>query len=49
MDDRRNGPGDIPTSERMRDIGTAMASRGLQAVTGDQAREQSGAEGRLSG
>jgi hypothetical protein len=48
MDDRRDGPGDIPTSERVRDIGTAVASRMVQAVTGDTGRDQSGAGGRLS-
>jgi hypothetical protein len=48
MDERRNGPGDIPTGERMRDVGTAMASRALQGATGDRGRDQSGAEGRLS-
>jgi hypothetical protein len=48
MDDRRGGPGDIPTAERMRDVGTAMASRMGQAVTGDRGRDQSGAEARLT-
>ena len=48
MDETRNGPGDIPTSERMRDIGAAMASRALQGATGDEGRDQSGAEARLS-
>ncbi len=48
MEDRRDGPGDIPTSERIRDVGTAMASRIGQAVTGDLGRDQSGAEDRLT-
>lgn len=48
MDERRQGPGDIPTSERMRDIGSAMASSMVQKVTGDQERDQSGAEDRLT-
>jgi hypothetical protein len=48
MDEPRDGPADVPTSERMRDVGTAMASRMVQGVTGDQGRDQSGAEGRLS-
>jgi hypothetical protein len=48
MDDKRNDPGDIPTSERMRDVGTAMMSRFGQRVTGDEGRDQSGAAYRLS-
>ncbi len=48
MEDRRDGPGDIPTSERIRDVGTAMASRAVEAVTGNRGREQSGAEDRLT-
>ncbi len=48
MDDKRDGPGDIPTSERMRDIGTAMATRLGQKVTGSEGRDQTGAESRLT-
>jgi hypothetical protein len=48
MEDRRDGPADVPTSERLRDVGTAMASRMVQGVTGDGERDQSGAEGRLT-
>jgi hypothetical protein len=48
MDEPREGPGDIPTGERVRDVGTAMASRAVQAVTGDQERDRSGARERLS-
>ena len=48
MDERRSGPGDIPTGERMRDIGSAMVSSAAQTVTGKQGRNQSGAEDQLS-
>lgn len=48
MNDRRDGPGDIPTGERMRDIGSAMASSMAQKVTGRQERDQSGSEDRLT-
>lgn len=48
MAERRDGPGDVPTSERIRDIGTAMATRMVQAVTGNQGRDQAGAEDRLT-
>lgn len=43
MDEKRSGPGDIPTTERMRDIGAAMASSAGKKVTGDGDREQVGA------
>lgn len=48
MDERRSGPGDIPTSERIRDIGSAMVSSMAQKASGDEERDQSGAEGRLT-
>lgn len=48
MDERRNGPGDIPTSERIRDIGSAVASSMGQKVSGTQDHREPGAEGRLS-
>jgi hypothetical protein len=43
MNEKREGPGDIPVGERIRDVGTAMASRMVEAVTGDEERDQSGA------
>lgn len=48
MDDRQRGPGDIPTAERMRDIGSAMASSMASKVSGEQEREQTGAAYRLT-
>lgn len=48
MENGRDGPADVPTSERMRDIGTAMASRMVEGLTGDRGRDQSGAEGQLT-
>lgn len=48
MNEERSGPGDIPTSERIRDIGSAMLSSGAQKASGDEARDQSGAAYRLS-
>ncbi len=46
--DQRRDPGDIPTSERMRDVGTAMASKMVNTIMGKDGREQSGAEERLT-
>jgi hypothetical protein len=48
MDEQRDGPADIPTKERIRDIGSAMVSRMGQQVTGSGERDQSGAAYRLS-
>lgn len=48
MDERRTGPGDIPTGERIRDIGSAMVSSMSQKASGDEERDQSGAQGRLT-
>lgn len=48
MDDKRQDPGDIPTSERLRDIGSAMASSMSKKMTGNPGAEQHGAEYRLS-
>lgn len=48
MDERRSGPGDISTGERMRDIGSAMASSMSQKASGQEGRDQSGAQGRLT-
>ncbi len=48
MDERQEGPGDIPTTERMRDIGSAMAKSMVQKVTGTEQREQSGARWQLT-
>lgn len=48
MDEKRSDPGEIPTSERVRDVGTAMMSRVGQKITGNEDREQSGAAYRLS-
>lgn len=48
MDEERSDPGDIPTSERVRDVGTAMMSRVGQKITGNEGRDQSGAAYRLS-
>lgn len=47
MSDDRTGPGDIPTHERVRDIGAAMATSMGRKVSGQQEREQSGAALRL--
>ena len=43
MTERQRGPGDIPTRERAKDIGTAMASSVVQKLAGKQAGEQKGA------
>lgn len=43
MDETRGGPGDIPTSERIRDIGSAMISSAGQKLTGKEGADQSGA------
>ena len=48
MEERRDGPGDIPTGERIRDIGSAMMSSAGQKPTGNEGRDQSGASGQLS-
>lgn len=48
MDEKQRGPGDIPTTERMRDIGSAMASSMAQKMSGQQEHEQSGAAYRLT-
>ena len=47
MDERREDPGDIPTAERMRDIGSAMAGSMGKKMTGDRQAEQTGADRRL--
>jgi hypothetical protein len=43
MDERQRGPGDIPTAERIKDIGTAMASSLGSKLTGDTEPDQKGA------
>ncbi len=48
MTEKQEGPGDIPTTERMRDIGSAMAKSMVQKVTGTEHREQSGAGWQLT-
>lgn len=48
MDERRSGPGDIPTGERVRDIGSAMFSSMSQKASGNEERDQSGAAYRLT-
>lgn len=48
MDEKQRDPGDIPTSERLRDIGSAMGSSMSKKMTGDRGREQYGAEYRLT-
>ena len=48
MDDRQNGPGDIPTAKRIKDIGTAMASSIGAKLSGNTERDQKGEEYRLS-
>ena len=48
MDEKRDGPGDIPTAERMRDIGSAMLSSAGQKLTGNEGRDQSGASAQLT-
>lgn len=48
MGERRSGPGDIPTGERLRDIGSAMASSMAQKASGNEERDQSGAAGLLT-
>lgn len=48
MNEKQEGPGDIPTTERMRDIGSAMAKSMVQKVTGTEHREQSGAGWQLT-
>lgn len=48
MDDRQRGPGDIPTAERMKDIGTAMASSIVSKLAGTAERDQKGAAYSLS-
>ena len=48
MNEERKGPGDIPTSERMRDIGSAMLSSMGRKMSGQQDREQTGAAYRLT-
>lgn len=48
MDERRSGPGDIPTGERMRDIGSAMMSSLAKKISGNQEREQQGSAYRLT-
>lgn len=48
MNDKRNDPGDIPTGERLRDIGSSMATAIGRKMTGRQEREQTGAAYRLS-
>ncbi len=42
MDERQEGPRDIPTAQRMKDIGTAMASSIGSKLTGDTERDQKG-------
>jgi hypothetical protein len=47
MDQTRKDPGDIPTSERMRDIGSAMVSSMGKKMSGQHQAEQTGAARRL--
>ncbi len=42
MNEKREGPGDIPTTERLRDVGAAMASSMGKKMTGERQAEQSG-------
>lgn len=48
MDERRSDPGDVPTGERLRDIGSAMFSSMSQKASGNEDRDQSGAAYRLT-
>ncbi|NUQ17187.1 MAG: hypothetical protein HOP95_01835 [Sphingomonas sp.] len=48
MDEKRKGPADIPTSERMRDVGAAMFSAMGKKSSGELEAEQSGARLRLT-
>lgn len=48
MAEQRSGPGDIPTHERMRDIGSAMATSMGRKLAGQQERQQTGASLRLT-
>jgi hypothetical protein len=43
MDERQKRPGDIPTAERMKHIGTAAASSILHKLSGTEERDQKGA------
>ena len=43
MDERQKGPGDIPTGERMKHIGTEMVSSIAHKLTGKEERDQKGA------
>lgn len=47
MNETRKDPGDIPTSERMRDIGSAMVSSMGKKMGGQHQAEQTGAARRL--
>lgn len=44
MDEARNDPGDIPTTQRMRDIGTSMMTNVGQTLGGQPEGDQSGAD-----
>jgi hypothetical protein len=48
MDEKRSGPGDVPTGERVRDIGSAIMSSVGQKVSGTQDHREPGAQSCLS-
>ena len=43
MEEKKQGPGDVSTGERMKHIGTAMASSVAHKLSGNEARNQKGA------